>query len=229
MLSRLKLIFASIWAKIKGAGKWLVGGLIALVLIVGAIIGINQNDDKKSDTSDQPEIAQVYEPSISTPLPPDNNSESASSGQVAGDSTTSVSATVNDQSTSASEPATTFIAPAAGVDPSQPIKYENSAFGLKAVLPAGAKVDEQAGTVTFYSASGKLLYNVNVVDSKDSYETITAQLKSSSEVGKISKATFAGSEAIQFSTNNLTGYVVLKNSKAYYFIGNSSSLNNITI
>lgn len=216
-----------------------MGGLIALILIVGAIIGINQNNDKKSDTSGQPEIAQVYEPSISTPLPPDTNPDNANSGQVAGDSTTNVSATVgepaNSSSTSSStttssaSPTTSFVAPASGIDPNLPIKYESSELRFKAVLPAGTKVDEQANTVTFYSASGSLLYNVNVTDTKDSYQTIALQLKSSKEVSQISKAIFAGTEALQFSANNLTGYVVLKNNKAYYFMGRNSSLNNITI
>lgn len=231
MWTRLKIFFASLWAKIKGAGKWLVAGLLGLVLIIGGVYALTQDNDKKSDSSNQPEVAQVYEPSIGTPLPPDNNGsttiESSESGQVAGDSTTDVSATVSDGSNTNST--TSFTAPSAGIDPSQPIKYENSNLVFRATLPAGTKVTEHTNNVTFYSASGELLYNVDVMISSDSLETISAQLKASTDVNNISKTTFAGLNALQFNSNGLNGYVVVKNNRAYYFIGHSNQLRNITI
>lgn len=223
MWSKLKSFFNALWARVRSAGNWLIGGLIAAVLVVGAIVGLNQSSDKKSDSGGQPEVAQVYEPSIGTPLPPDNPGQSGNDGQVAGDNT-GVSATVNPAA-----PSTTFVSPSAGVDPTQPIKYENSSLGFKTVLPPGTIVDEKTGTVSFYDPKGTLLYLVEVAASTDSLDAISAQLEASQDVDNVSRTTFIGLNALQFSTRSATGYVALKNNKVYYFIGAQDKLQNITI
>ncbi len=237
MPSKFQLFLTLLWAKIKGAAKWLVGGLAALAVLVIALIGLNSDDTKKETTNTRPEIAQVYEPSISTPLPPDNNSTEsdpnatrpeANTGQVAGATTTE---SFNSNSAATSTAPQVFVAPKSGINDYEPIKYENTVLGIKTTLPAGTQVIEKNSSITFYSKSGSLLYTLDVIDTKDTLEKILEQLQTSTNISKISKTNFANNPALQFSINKnaLNGYIISKNNKAYYFIGNNKYLVNISI
>lgn len=220
MPSKFRLFWSLLWAKIRGASKWLLSVVLLVVILIIALIGFNANN-KKTDTTNQPEVAQVYEPSIGTPLPadttPSDNSGSTSTdnqtGQVEGTTTTD----------------TAFLAPKTGVDPSEPIKYENSSLGITATIPAGSDVKETTNSVTFFSNTGSLLYSLNVVTGSDSLESITQQLKASPDVSKVIKTTFADNSALQFSTKNQVGYAISKNNKIYYLIGYDKYLTNISI
>ncbi len=220
MPSKFKLFWSLLWAKIRGAAKWIIGAVIALAILVAALIGLNNQDDKKDDTSNRPEVAQVYEPSISTPLPPDtNDSTTEPSGQVAG-------ATTMEASTTTSQ---TFTAPPTGIDTSKPIYYSNTAMGIKATLPAQSIVTEKTNSVVFHSKAGALLYNIDIVRTSDNLNSIYDQLKASTSISNITKTTFAGNDAWQFSYQNFAGYVIVKNNQAYYIIGDAKNLTNITI
>ncbi len=234
MPSKFKLFWSLLWAKIRGAAKWIIGAVIALAILIAALIGLNNQDDKKDDTSNRPEVAQVYEPSISTPLPPDTNgSTTESSGQVAGATTTETYNTTetsnSTKSVATTTPSQTFTAPQTGVDINKPIYYSNTTMGIKATLPAQSIITEKTNSVVFYSKAGTLLYNIDTVRTSDTLSSIYDQLKASTSVSNITKTTFAGNDALQFTNQSFTGYVIVKNNQAYYIIGKDKNLTNITI
>lgn len=226
MPSKFSLFWSLLWAKIRGAGKWLIGAVIALAILIIALIGLNNQEDKKEDSSNKPEVAQIYEPSISTPLPPDTNSSTTeSSGQVASASTTEVSSST-EASNSAEQ---NFIAPSTGIDSNKPIYYHNEMLGVKATLPAESIITENTDSAVFRTKSGALLYNIDAITTSDSLSTIYKQLKASSTISNIAQTSFSENSALKFSYQNFTGYVLVKNGKAYYIIGDAKNLNNITI
>lgn len=228
MPSKFKLFWSLLWAKIRGAAKWIISAVIALAILIAALIGLNNQDDKKDDTSNRPEVAQVYEPSISTPLPPDTNgSTTESSGQIAGATTMEASTTA--ESSTTNTPSQTFTAPQTGVDINKPIYYSNTTMGIKATLPAQSIITEKTNSVVFYSKAGTLLYNIDTVRTSDTLSSIYDQLKASTSVSNITKTTFAGNDALQFTNQSFTGYVIVKNNQAYYIIGKDKNLTNITI
>ncbi len=228
MESNRKSFWTLLSAKLRGFGKWLIGGIVALIVLIVALIGIHNSDNKDSDkteTAKKPEVAQVYEPSISTPLPPDTTpSDSSSSTTTPSDSGTVAGATTTEPSTS-----TTYVAPATGINDADPIHYENTALNLKAILPAHTQVKETNTSVSFYSPLGKLLYQVDMVKAKSSLEQISAQISASPEVIKVTKSNFAGNQAIQFTTKKAVGYALVTTGQIYYFTGDANFLKDITI
>lgn len=222
----------NLWEKLSLAGKIIFSVIIVLIiaLIVILIVRHNKKSSESSDNnSNTPEVAQVYEPSIGTPLPPDvkpggdQTSVAATvenSGEVAG-------ATTNEPS-NASTPEQAqqmMVAPKTGIDPNDPVEYENSSLKFKATLPAGTQVSEQASDVKFTNKSGSLYYMVSTVNAgAETLQTITAQLNNSPTASNISYTTFGSNktQAIKFTAKNFgQGVAVIANGKIYYLLGNS--------
>ncbi len=227
MESNRKSFWSLLSTKLKGFGKWLLGGIVALVVLIIALVGIQNSDNKDSDkteTAKKPEIAQVYEPSIGTPLPPDTTPSDNSSTTTPADTGIVAGAATTEPSKN-----TTYTAPQTGINDTDPIQYENSEINFKAVLPAHAIVKENKSSVSFYSATGKLLYQVDAIKAKSDLRQIYAQIKTSPEVTKVIQANFAGHEAIQFTTKKSVGYALVIKDQVYYFTGNTNYLKDITI
>ena len=133
MWTKIKEFFAWLWEKIKLAWKWVVGGLVALALIIVAVIATDPENTNQDDNSGRPEIAQVFEPSIGTPLPPDG---AVSEGQVDGAQTA-------EPEKPTQPPQTTFVSPPTGVNDSIPFTYKSEQFKFKVNLEGGTQVDEK--------------------------------------------------------------------------------------
>ena len=234
-----------IWKDLSLAGR-IVVGVWALALI-GLIIFlvVRHNDDKKdtsSSDSNTPEVAQVYEPSIGTPLPADvqpNGSgtsvtaEVENSGEIAG-ATTTDPFVVPSPSPAPSTPeqiAASLVAPATGIDPNKPIPYENASLKFRATLPAGTQVTQNNSDVKFTTKSGALYYVVSVSDSgTETLKTIEAQLKNSPTVSNIVYGNFNNTQVLNFSAKGYgQGMVIIANGKIYYLLGNSQNFANFKI
>ncbi len=222
-----------LWAKLTVAGR-IIFGIILLGLIILVIILIaNAKDDESRTTENNntPEIAQVYEPSIGSPLPADVPAETnwdnvGKNGSVAGASTTTPS--TNDQATSDTAPTEVKVAPKAGVDPNEPISYTNAALKIAVTLPAGTNVSEQGDKIVFTSKQGGLLYIVSTSNTgSETLQTIEAQLRNSPSTTNISYSTFTGRQSLKFSSKEYgSGTVFLANGKIYYLLGNSQHFAN---
>lgn len=218
-MGKVKEFFSKLWHGLTVAGR-IVIGVILIALIVLVAFALSKNKDDKKDDKNSPEVAQVYEPSIGSPLPADTN-ESVSqdtkvTATVAGDSTTT-------ESTEQPTPVNMMVAPSTGVDPNEPIVYESNALRFSTTLPAGTNVIEQASKVIFTSGSNKLLYIVSTQPvENETLKSIEAQLSNSPATSNIQSVSFVGQQAIQFaSTDYGTGTVFIANGKIYYLLGNS--------
>ncbi len=201
---------------VKYAGSLLLIGLALL----GTILFVRSREkDNKTDSS--PEVAQVYEPSIGSALPPDFR------GSVSGDVTPSPAPSPTP--TPAMAPTTgvnlseQFVAPNAGVDPNDPVEYVNPTFGFTATLPPGSNVEDKNGAITFITKQDTWYYSVMINDQRNvSLQELETQLKNSPSVRNLKTATFQNSPALQFTSSDLGGptTVFIKNGKVYYLIGN---------
>lgn len=212
---------ANLGRKLKAVWLYILAGLI---IIGGAIVGIilvNNEDDNKTDETARPEVAQIFEPSIGTPLPPDTSTES---GQVEGGTTTEPSTTTE----TTTQPEVMFQAPATGVDDSKPFIYSDLKSGYKVNLAGGTQVTEANEGAEFYTIGGQVLFYVVVVDQAQSPETTIAQLKNSSGVSSISQQSFANLPAVSFKQNNQSG-LAIHSKKTYYLIGNSTYFKNFSL
>ncbi len=215
---KLNGFFRQIWNGLTLAGRVIVGiiiiGLAGLIVYAATNNTSNDNGDKKG-----PEVAQVYEPSIGSPLPADTNLN----GAVSGASTTEPSNTTNN----APEDTITVterVAPPTGVNPDAPIKYENLKLGFAAILPARSNVTEADSQIRFTSKDGQLQYVVSVNNTgTDTLSSIEAQLNNSPTAKNIVRTKFAGSDALQFSAEGYgAGVVFVVNGKTYYLLGNQT-------
>lgn len=218
-MGKIRDFFSRVWHGLTVAGRIIIGVILIIIIVLIAFALSNNKDDNKGDENN-PEVAQVYEPSIGSPLPADTN-ESVSqdtkvTATVAGDSTTT-------SSTEETPTTNWMVAPNAGVDPNEPIVYENNSLRFTATLPAGTKVDEQTEKVAFTSEASKLLYIVSTQSvGSETLKTVEAQLSNSPTVSNIQSASFAGQQAIQFTSKDYgTGTVFIANGKIYYLLGNS--------
>ena len=66
---KIQEYFKKAWHGLTIAGR-IIGGLI-LIGVIGFVIYAVAKDDNKHDDKGSPEVAQINEPSIGTPLPPD--------------------------------------------------------------------------------------------------------------------------------------------------------------
>ncbi len=215
---KFKGLFGQAWSGLTVAGRIIAG--IIIIGLLGFIIYAATNDSSKDNQDDKaPEIAQVYEPSIGSPLPADSNS----SGAVSGASTTEPSEAQNN-SPSNEMKEDSKVAPPTGINPADPIKYESSKFGFSAVLPAHSNVEEADSQIRFTSQDGKLQYIVSVNETgTDTLNSIKSQLSNSQAVNNITQIKFVGMDALQFSVEQYgTGVVFLLNGKTYYLLGSQT-------
>jgi hypothetical protein len=222
-MEKIKLFFLSIWDGLTRAGR-IILGLIVIAIIVLLALLIGKNKDKDDDDKKGPEVAQVYEPSIGAPLPPDVKEDGVNvSARVDGASTSEPSTPEPPKTEPAPNYEAPKVAPASGVDLSKPIAYQNSNLKFAATLPAGSNIDEQGDLVTFTSKQGSLLYLVSITNAgSESLQTIASQLRNSPGVSNISYVTFSGNSALQFNSKEYgTGLVFIANGKIYYLFGHS--------
>jgi flagellar basal body-associated protein FliL len=204
--------------------------IVVLLAIVGAIIFLlvqKKNDDKtsKTESENNVEISQVFEPSIGTPLPADtttgaSTAEVENAGEVAGDSIS-------------------MSAPLAGIDDLQPIKYVSDELGFSTTVPAKTEIVEQTGKVFFYSADSfkvgsdqkKLqAFVTKEANNSDTLATVKLQLENSPTVKNISLTTFGSNQALQFSSTQFgNGFVFLTKGNIYYVFGNQNIFQNFKI
>ena len=214
--NKIKAFFSRIWQGLTWAGRIIIG-IILLTIIFLAIYGISndkEDNNKDSDNKD-PEVAQVYEPSIGSPLPA-TTTPSDNSGTVAGASTTT---------NSNGKPTNIMIAPAAGIDPNQPIAYESQALHFSAILPAHSTVNEsQKNKVIFTSESGKILYYI-VSTTNAGLETLSSiqnQLVNSPSVTNLTSVSFNSQPALSFQSKDYGyGIVMISKGKIYYLLGDN--------
>jgi hypothetical protein len=208
---KIKIFFVEIWNGLTRVGRILLGLiLVAAIVLVGFLVNGKSTDDAENvDSNRTPEIAQVYEPSIGTPLPPDNP------GAVGGATTTEPSDQTHDHETTA------FVAPHTGTDPNEPVAYSSTDLNFAAVLPVGSEVKEDGTRTMFTSPTGSLYYVVSVNQSTESLSDIELQLRNSPTAGNISYSDFSNTKALKFSAKGYgAGLVFVSNGKIYYLLGN---------
>ncbi len=216
------------WSKLKEIFSNFASVVITVILVIaiitaGIIIARKNNEDKKSETNN-PEVAQIFEPSISTPLPADVNPEAATNNSQEASTTEDTGTVAGEVTSESSQSATNYEAPKSGVDPNAPIAYQNTDYGLNIILPARTNVSEKNNLITFGT-----LFSVNVVDSKETLDQISAELSYSPDAKDIQVATISGKQALKFSLNGKTAYVVLKNNKAFYLIGQEKFITQVKL
>lgn len=208
---KFKELVSRAWNGLTKIGKILLGLIVMAAIILISFALAKDTDEDKQD-EDTPEIAQVYEPSIGTPLPADN--AGSVTGNVNGASTMEVSN---------SQPTTSFVAPRAGVDPNEPIAYSNSDYNFAATLPAGSLVSEQNSRIVFSSKNKSLQYIVSINESSETLSDIELQLRNSPTASNISQTTFNNTKALKFSAKGFgTGIVFVSNGKVFYLLGDSN-------
>lgn len=217
----------NLWEKIKNVlsiiwnGLTTIGRIILGLILIGIIVAISfafSKDSSEESAENTPEIAQVYEPSIGTPIPPDVNQEGSNSapsdsGTVSGATTTEPAQNQNNQ---------VFVAPASGIDDKEPIKYLNDSLRFSATLPPYSKVLEQPDNVRFTAGNGTLIYVVSTTPVRtENLSSIEAQLRNSTTASAISRTSFKGMEAIQFDANGYgMGIALIAHGNIYYLLGN---------
>ena len=209
---KTKAFLSQMWNGLTKAGRVLFG-LIAVALVILVVFATAKNTDENKHEEISPEITQVYEPSIGTPLPADNP------GAVGGATTTEPSTTENP----ARQPTTALVAPKSGVDPNEPVAYESKNLKFAATLPAGAEVSEESTRITFNSKQGALHYIVSVNQSSETLSEVESQLRNSPTVSHILPTTINNKKALQFNAKGYgTGIAFVSNGSVYYLLGNSN-------
>lgn len=212
---KFKELVSRAWNGLTKIGKILLGLIVVGAIILVSFLLAKDTDEDKQDNN-SPEIAQVYEPSIGTPLPPDTTG--GVTGDVGGVSTTEPSTTT----TTEPQTTTTFVAPHAGVDLNEPIAYSNTDLKFAATLPAGSKVSEEGTRVVFNTKTNALQYIVSTNQSTESLSDVEAQLRNSTTASNISYITFNGIKTLKFTAKDYgTGYAFVSKGKIYYLLGNS--------
>lgn len=185
--------------------KYIASLAIIGVVVLGAIMLIKGNNDDESENG--PEIAQIYEPSIGTPLPPDEPGLTPSPTPTPVAPKTGVDLKV---------------APKTGVDDNEPVSYKNVELKFAATLPAHTQVKEKANSVTFASTSGWYYTVTTSAQGSETLETIKAQLANSSSVKNLVATKFNDIAALQFTSSEFggNGIAFIKDKTIYYLLGN---------
>lgn len=215
---KIKSFFSRIWNGLTRAGRIVLA--LIIVLLIGTVVyaATYKKEDKPEDNKEgDVEVAQVYEPSIGTPLPPDVPVETPaaiSPGTVAGIT---------------SDPS--FMAPPTGIDDNEPIKYSNSSFKFGAILPPHSQVNEQENSVTFSNAKGDLLYTVSTHSAEsETLTSIESQLRNSPTASTISPTTFANTKALSFTAKGFgTGTVFIAHGTVYYILGDANQMSSFSL
>ncbi len=215
--TRLRNIIIPPDKKLHPAVKYFGSFLLIGLALLGTILYARSRDDK-DDNKSNPELAEVYEPSIGTPLAPDTPGNNVNRpGEVGG------AVTPSPTPTPAVAPKTgvNLIAPKTGVDSNEPVSYDNDTLRFSAILPAGTNVTEKNGSVTFSSAQNAWYYTVSVsLQDSESLATIESQLRNSPSVKNIRAVSFNGIQALQFDSSK-NGMVFIANGKIYYLLGDN--------
>ncbi|HMQ01461.1 MAG TPA: hypothetical protein PKD79_00090 [Candidatus Doudnabacteria bacterium] len=210
-MTQITGFFSWLGQKLVGMGKFIVGGILLLAIIVVGIIIARNEQIAKDEQASRPEIAQIFEPSIGTPLPPDENGRT----QESADEDSSMEAPPGEVQSDS----TIFIAPPTGIDLAKPINYYNQDLGFRITLPPYSSVYEQNSSIKFTDNKGKLLALINVVREQDTLENILSQLKLSNEVSNLSFSNLAGNKALKYDIGSHSAYVFTANSSIYYISG----------
>ena len=175
---KIKEFFGKIWRSLTTAGRMVIGLGALIIIVMLAFAFAKDTDEARHDHS--PEIAQVLQPSIGEPLEPDipaqNNGNPTDENSI--------------YNRGVGPSALTFVAPASGINPDEPIRYHSDSLKFKVVLPPHAQVSEQPGGVQFTSQSSKLHYIVSVYNAEgETLPGIEAQLRNSpTAAAKIGRA-----------------------------------------
>lgn len=213
--------FSWISQKVGKSLKLIIGSALLIILVVTGVFLANKQN--KQNKNSEPEIAQIFEPSIGTPLPPDINPE------ITPNESTPETNSANENVTGAVEGATTFIAPQTGIDPSQPIRYQSSEFGFYVVLPAKTVIKERGSQIDFFTPAGKLFGTVSQTPSNISIEEIKNQLNLSLNVTELQSTQYQNFPALSFRKDHLLGWAVLSNNNTLYILGSPDFVNQLSI
>jgi hypothetical protein len=198
-----------VWQRAKPYGKHILSGLLLLLIAALGISLLNQDD---KDTEKNPEVSQVYEPSISTPLPPDINPDA----QPDASTTTEPSPEVASDNTNNES----LTAPHTGIDDDEPVYYTNDELKFAAELPPKTGVKETSDGIIFSSVSGQTYYAVSTSPAgRETLQTIKAQLQNSPGVNNITDANLDGWAALRFSSYTRSGIAFIKDGTIYYIVG----------
>ena len=224
MWTKIKAFFSWIWLKIKSGAKWILAVIIIIALAVAGIFAIVNKDDKTDSTDKNVEVAQIFEPSIGTPLPPD---VIETGGEISGAETTTPSS--SDNSSDLQESATQYVAPNTGVNDNDPFVYKNSKLGFQVSLAGGTQVVEATEGTQFISKNGKLLFYTVMIPAKGiSVADISNQLKHSTGTANITTSSFGSLPAVSFSQNNQNGLALITSEKLYYLVGDKNYFKNFS-
>ena len=224
MWTKIKAFFSWIWLKIKSGAKWILAVVIIVALAVAGIFAIVNKDDKTDSTDKEVEVAQIFEPSIGTPLPPDITE---TGGEVSGAQTETPSS--SDNSSGIQEPSTQYVAPKTGVNDDEPFVYKNSKLGFQVSLAGGTQVIEASEGAQFLSKNGKLLFYTVMIPAKGiSVAEISSQLNQSSGTGNIIASTFGNFPSVSFSQNHQNGLALITSDKLYYLVGDQNYFKNFS-
>ncbi len=228
---KIKGFFSRIWQGLTWAGRIIIG-IILIVLIALAIYALTNNKKDEDTNKDGPEVAQVYEPSIGSPLPATTTPSDSTTNASTTTASTDKAGTVAGDSTASSSQTDMMLAPATGIDPNEPITYENPNLLFTAILPAGSNVDESnTEKIIFTSQTRKLLYIVSTSKAEnESIADLQNQLKNSSSVSSVRSATFAGLPALSFTATDYgNGLVFIDNGRIYYLLGNNQYFSDFKV
>lgn len=238
-----------VWKDLSLTGRIVIGVWILCIaaLIVFFIVRNNkENKDEVNNNTNTPEVAQVYEPSIGTPLPPDVQSVSNGSnvtaqvenqGEIAGATTsepfvvpapTKTPEQIESEMTGTNSPK---VAPNAGVDPNAPVPYKNDILKFSIIMPAGTQVLEKVDSVRFTSKTGALYFQVSTsIAGSENLQTIEGQLKNSPSATNITYGTINNNPALKFTATGFgQGTTFIANGKIYYLLGDSKYFTNFKI
>lgn len=228
MWDSLKRFFASVFNDLGEAGQYIITAVVLIILAVASIFIIQNWVTPEPDSAGRREVAQNLNPSIGQPLPPDVNIDVVTNPQ-GSDSKINTTQPNNEQPGIVSGTMTEYVAPATGLNPDQPIAYNNDELGFKLTLPPRAIVQEQGNTVNFFSESGQLLATVSVQKSADSLADIKAQLSLSPDITGLQDIQFASKPALQYTQKQLRGYALKGNGQIFYLIGQTDILAQLSI
>jgi hypothetical protein len=227
-LNIMKEQLLKIWASLGKAGKGLLGLVIAAILATSVFAVANKQG---SDSQPAPEIAQVYEPSIGTPLPPDVAGGAVAEAPAAPETATTPQAGQSQGEFSqpsrgyltGQEPAVSAAVRSLEPADSGPVQYQNTLLKFAATLPSDSRITENADGATFSTPQGKLLYLVSVSEAGgDSLQHIENQLRNSSSVSNLIYTQAVGQPALSFTAHGLgSGLAIVANGKVYYLFGSN--------
>lgn len=223
--------FSRIWQGLTWAGRIIIGIILIALIALAIYAATNNSKDEKSDKND-PEVAQVFEPSIGSPLPATTTPSDSTADTTSTTAGAKIDGTVAGDSTTVPSSTNMMLAPATGIDPNEPIIYENSTLLFSAILPANSNVDESnTEKIIFTSRTKKLLYIVSTTKAEtESITSLQSQLKNSPSASNIQSTTFAGLPALSFTTTDYgDGLVFIDNGRIYYLLGNNQYFSDFKV